>query len=326
MYNLEKYKKRIKELEKQVSELKFALSETKEQLDSVTGKLGFYQFVADFTFGWELWFDTDGSIKYCSPSGFDLTGFTSNQIIASENLTDLLVYQADRAKFNTFLEQSLNQALVNQTLEFRILTRTKQLRWCIMNVRGVYDKLGKYLGIRASIDDVTKLKKAMGQILEMETVRELEDRTRQRLQTELNVKDRELVSLLLQLSHKNEKLALIKNQLLKLVKSDQGKNSEIASQVVKLVEEHDKNLDWTVVENEIEKIHPGFFSRLMTKHPGISIKDKRLCGYMRLGLTSKEIAGLLNLNAKSVEIARVRLRKKLKLAAEIRLASYLIQL
>jgi uncharacterized coiled-coil protein SlyX len=50
--NSEKYKNRIKELEKQVSELKFELSESKELLGSVTEKLSFYQFVADFTFGW----------------------------------------------------------------------------------------------------------------------------------------------------------------------------------------------------------------------------------------------------------------------------------
>lgn len=326
MENTEKYKNRIKELEKQVSELKFEISESKQLLDSVTEKLSFYQFVADFTFGWELWFDSDKSIKYCSPSGFDLTGFTANQIIASGNIAELLVYQSDRAKFNDFLEQSLNQTLVNQSLEFRILTKTKQLRWCIMNVRGVYDKRGKYLGIRASIDDVTKLKKAMGQILEMETVRNLEDRTRQRLQTELSVKDRELVSFLLQLSHKNEMLSKIRNQLPAIAKNESGKNAKIINQILESIESQDKNLDWSVVENEIEKLHPGFFTHLGARHPAISLKDKRLCGYMRLGLTSKEIAGLLNMNPKSVEIARIRLRKKLKLSAGIRLSNYLFQL
>ncbi len=326
MENAEKYIARIKELEKQVSELKFELSESKALLESVTEKLSFYQFVADFTFGWELWFDSDKSIKYCSPSAFDLTGFTANQIISSGNIAELLVYQSDRVKFVDFLEQSLNQTLVNQSLEFRILTKTKQLRWCIMNVRGVYDKRGKYLGIRASIDDVTKLKKAMGQILEMETVRDLEDKTRQRLQTELTIKDRELVSFLLQLSRKNELLARIKNQLPVIGKTETGKNAKIISQIVESIESQDGSLDWPVVENEIEKLHPGFFLRLGTRHPTISLKDKRLCGYMRLGLTSKEIAGLLNMNPKSVEVARIRLRKKLKLSARTRLSNYLFQL
>ena len=322
----DKYRNRIKELEKQVSELKFTLDETRELLTSETEKRKFYQFVADFTFGWELWFEPDGSIKYISPSGYDLTGFTSNQVIASGNLAELLVYQPDRIKFNTFLEQSLNQSLLNQSLEFRILTRTRQLRWCIMNVRGVYDRQGKYLGIRASIDDITKLKKAMGQILELETVRELHDRTRHRLQSELNMKERELVSILLQLSQKNELLTHIRNQLQQVGNPDKDKDSKIIGQIVESIGKQEENLDWSLVENELEKIHPGFFGRLMSKHASISLKDKRLCGYVRLGLTSREIAGLLNMNAKSVEIARIRLRKKLKLSEGTRLSNYLLQL
>ncbi|HCE57371.1 MAG TPA: hypothetical protein DER09_06080 [Prolixibacteraceae bacterium] len=324
--SIEKFKNRVRELEQQVSELKYGENDLKLKLEEEAEKRRFYQLVADFTFGWELWFDPTGSIKYCSPSCFDLTGFTANQIISLGNISELLVYQSDRQKFNAFLEQSLNQTLVNQTLEFRMLTRTKQLRWCMLNVRGVYDKQGKYMGIRASVDDVTRLKRAMGQIHEMETAKELENRTRQRLQTELNVKDRELVSFLLQLSQKNELLSTVKNQLQLLESSGSAKNPKIVGQLIALLGKQEKSVDWSLIENELEKVHPGFLTRLYAKHPVISLKDKRLCGYMKLGLTSREIAGLLNITAKSVEIARIRLRKKLKLSTEIRLANYLSQL
>ena len=323
---IEKYKNRVRELEQQVSELKYAENDLKSKLEEETEKRRFYQLVADFTFGWELWFDPAGAIKYCSPSCFDLTGFTANQIIASGEIAELLVYQSDRQKFTGFLEQSLNQTLVNQTLEFRMLTRTKQLRWCMLNVRGVYDKQGKYLGIRASVDDVTRLKRAMGQIHEMEAAKELENRTRQRLQTELNVKDRELVSFLLQLSQKNELLSTVKNQLQLIEKGGNVKNPKVAGELITLLGKQEKSVDWSLIENELEKVHPGFINRLQAKHAVITLKDKRLCGYMRLGLTSREIAGLLNITAKSVEIARIRLRKKLKLSTGTRLTNYLNQL
>lgn len=323
---IEKYKNRVRELEQQVSELKYGENDLKLKLEEEAEKRRFYQLVADFTFGWELWFDPAGSIKYCSPSCFDLTGFTANQIIASGEIAELLVYQSDRQKFAGFLEQSLNQTLVNQTLEFRMLTRTKQLRWCMLNVRGVYDKQGKYMGIRASVDDVTRLKRAMGQIHEMEAAKELENRTRQRLQTELNVKDRELVSFLLQLSQKNELLSTVKNQLQLLEKGGNVKNPKVAGELITLLGKQEKSVDWSLIENELEKVHPGFINRLQAKHTVITLKDKRLCGYMRLGLTSREIAGLLNITAKSVEIARIRLRKKLKLSTGIRLTNYLNQL
>jgi PAS domain S-box-containing protein len=325
--NIDKYKIRIRELESQLSVLKLELKETKTLLSEENEKQKFYQLIADFAFGWELWFSPSGEIKYCSPSCFDLTGFTSNQIIASEGITELLVYQTDREKFTEFLSQSIDQMLMNQSLDFRILTRTKQLRWCIMNVRGVYDKQGKYLGIRASIQDITRLKRAMGQIQEMEAVKELEDKTRQRLQSQLSAKDRELVSFLMQLSHKNELISKITNQLKNLKSRNDDNNFKQLQQLLQTLEvQATTPVDWPMIESQIEKIHPGFFNRLQSKHPSISVKDKKLCAYLRLSLSSREIAGLQNITSKSVEIARIRLRKKLKLSDKIRLANYLSQL
>jgi len=325
--NIDKNKIRIRELESQLSALKMEFKETKTLLAEETEKQRFYQLIADFAFGWELWFSPSGEIKYCSPSCFDLTGFTSNQIIASEGIAELLVYQTDREKFAEFLSQSLDQMLMNQSIEFRILTRTKQLRWCIMNVRGVYDKLGKYLGIRISIQDITRLKRVMGQIQEMEAVKELEGRTRQRLQSQLSAKDRELVSFLMQLSQKNELISKISNQLKKLKSRDDDDNAKQLQQLLQTLDVHAATpVDWPVIESQIEKIHPGFFIRLQAKHPSISLKDKKLCAWLRLGLSSREISGLQNITSKSVEIARIRLRKKLKLSDKMRLANYLGQL
>lgn len=320
------YKKQIRELESQLSRLKFELEEARALVLEENKKHLFYQLIADFTFGWELWLEPSGIIKYCSPSCFDLTGYTSNQIIAAESIVDLLVYQTDREKYSDFLHQSLDQMLVIQSLEFRILTRTKQLRWCNINVRGVYDKQGKYLGIRASIQDITRLKRAMGQIQEMEAVKELEDRTRQRLQSQLNAKDRELVSFLLQLSQKNELLSKVGKQLKSLETVADKNLKELPQLLVMLQEDSAISLDWTVIESQLDKIHPGFLMRLQSKHPSISLKDKKLCAYLRLGLSSKEISGLLNITSKSVEISRIRLRKKLKLSDKTRLTNYLGQL
>jgi len=325
--NIDKYKIRIRELETQLSKIKIELEEARSLVLEESGKHLFYQLIADFTFGWELWLEPSGIIKYCSPSCFDITGYTSNQIIAADSIAELLVFQTDRDKYSEFLKQSLDQMLMNQSQEFRILTRTKQLRWCIMNVRGVYDKQGKYLGIRASIQDITRLKRAMGQIQEMETVRELEDRTRQRLQTQLNAKDRELVSFLLQLSQKNELLSKVGNQLKTMESGIFDKNLKQLPQLLEMLKDSSAvSLDWTMIESQLEKIHPGFINRLQTKHPTISVKDKKLCAYLRLGLSSKEISGLQNITSKSVEISRIRLRKKMKLSDKTRLANYLSQL
>ncbi len=318
---------RIRELESKLSDVIFDLEETKLQLKEEKEKRQFYQLISDFTFGWELWFEADKKIKYCSPSCFDLTGFTSNQIIASHTISDLLVYETDEKKFDDFLLNSLNQMLINQSLEFRILTRTKQLRWCHMSIRGVYNTQGKYLGVRASIQDITRLKRAMGNIRELEVGKEFQNRTKLRLQSEISFKDRELVTFLLQLSQKNELI----NKTINLINNLNFNNSEKSNNQIHqlnqlLKKEVSQSFDWTLIENKLENLRPGFWSRLKTRHPLISVKDKKLCAYLLLGLSSKDISGLLNITPKSVEIARVRLRKKFNLSSSIRLVIYLEQI
>ncbi len=325
--NNEKYKIRIKELETQYSESRFELEDVKALLEEEKKQRQFYQMVTDFTFGWEIWVAPDGTMKYCSPSCYDLTGFTSNQVMASITIADLLIYESDRDKFNDFLTQSIDQSLMNQSLEFRILTRHKQLRWCSMNVRGVYNKAGRYLGIRASVHDITRLKKAMGSILDLSTGKEIENRAKIRFKTELDLKERELVSFLLQLSQKNELIALATNQL-KLIASDSAKKTkQQLNELLKIIENaSDSPVDWDMVALQLEKLHPGFLERLQVRHHNLTPKEKKLCAYLKLDLSSKEIAGLQNVTSKSVEIARVRLRKKLKISHEIRLTRYLEQI
>jgi PAS domain S-box-containing protein len=322
----ERYKAKIRELESQISRLNYELDEARSSRLEEEKNRQFYQMVADFTFGWEIWFKSDGKIKYCSPSCYDLTGYTANQVITAPSLSALLIYSVDQEKFNNFLDQAVEQSIMNQSLEFRILTRHKQLRWCSMNVRGVYNKVGRYLGIRASIHDISRLKKAMGHIHDLTSSKELENRAKLKYKSVLDLKERELVSFLLQLSQKNELIALVKNKLKKIIEGD---NKNLKLQLNELLErlqsDTEIQVNWDMVSLQLEKLHPGFMGRLQVRHPNLTAREKKLCAYLKLDLSSKEIAGLQNLNPKSVEIARVRLRKKLKLTRDIRLSAYLEQ-
>lgn len=313
-------------LENELSALKLQLEDLETRYQAEKAKRRFYQTIADFAHAWELWLEPDGTIKYCSPSCYDLSGYTSNEIIKTQHLEEMLVYGPDKGKFKHFLTGALRQSLLSQSLEFRMLTRTKQLCWCNMDVKGVYDQLGKYLGIRASVYDISRLKRAMGHITELQRGNEYEKRNKQRLQNQLDLKDRELVSFLLQLSQKNEVLAKMGNALEEAPKVPATGLHALMEQMRALLQQHNRQpVNWNAVELQIEQIHPGFFGRLQKQHPTISENDKKLCAYVRLGLSSKEIAGLLGIVPKSVEIARVRLRKKLKIASKIRLSQYILQ-
>lgn len=318
---------RISELETVVSNLRNELNDLNTLLKKEQEQRQFYQLIADFTFGWELWFNQTGTVNYCSPSCYDLTGYTANQVMMAASLSELLVYNSDQEKFDDFVSRSINQVLVNSSLEFRIVTRTRQIRWCLMNARGVYNLQGHYQGVRASVNDITRLKGALGHISGLSVGRELESRNRQRLQSELEIKERELVAFLIQLSQKNERITFVRKQLEGITNEPAGILKEKLTQVLQyLNHEPSEAINWDMIEVQLEKLQPGFMERLVLKHPRLTVRDKKLCACLRLGLTSKEVAGLNNLAPQSVEIARVRLRKKLKLPHEIRLVSYLMKI
>jgi DNA-binding CsgD family transcriptional regulator len=71
-----------------------------------------------------------------------------------------------------------------------------------------------------------------------------------------------------------------------------------------------------LVEIMLERLHPNFFKLLSERYPDLSTSDRRFIALMKMNLSTKEIANLLNISNNSANTARYRLRKKLKLTSE----------
>ncbi|MEZ5012275.1 MAG: LuxR C-terminal-related transcriptional regulator [Bacteroidales bacterium] len=76
----------------------------------------------------------------------------------------------------------------------------------------------------------------------------------------------------------------------------------------------------------MEEANRDFFIRLKEKFPDLSEKEKRLAAYIRLNLSTKDVASLLNIAPKSVEINRYRLRKKLGIDPGINLTEFILEI
>lgn len=83
--------------------------------------------------------------------------------------------------------------------------------------------------------------------------------------------------------------------------------------------------DWQIFESLFDQAHEDFFKRLKTSYPDLTQSDLKLCAYLRLNLASKEIAPLLNISIRGVEIRRYRLRKRLSLDSETNLVEFIMQ-
>jgi hypothetical protein len=81
--------------------------------------------------------------------------------------------------------------------------------------------------------------------------------------------------------------------------------------------------DWNRFSLYFDQVHNNFLTTLKTRFPLLSPTDLKMCAYLRLNLSSKEIAQLLNISPKGVEISRYRIRKKLGLTPEVNLFDFL---
>ncbi|RLD56955.1 MAG: hypothetical protein DRJ05_10485 [Bacteroidetes bacterium] len=125
-------------------------------------------------------------------------------------------------------------------------------------------------------------------------------------------KNKELANSTLSLINKNEVLGKLRADIKSLEAPHTGQ-SEIISYINQNL---DTENDWKKFKVEFEEVHPGFFDRINKTYPDLSETYIKICAFLRIDLTSKEIADLLHVSVAAVNKNRQRLRKKLNLEAE----------
>ncbi|MEI7735852.1 MAG: triple tyrosine motif-containing protein [Ferruginibacter sp.] len=150
----------------------------------------------------------------------------------------------------------------------------------------------------------------------------------EKLQGEIDFKNSELATTAMHLVQKGELLTKIKEELNRTMKVvDNEKAAAELKKMIKVLSEDDKmDKDWEHFAQHFDKVHSDFVVSLKEKHSTITPNELKLCAYLRMNLSTKEIAQLMNISVRGIEISRYRLRKKLNLATETSLFDYLMQL
>ncbi|MFM9946417.1 MAG: tetratricopeptide repeat protein [Saprospiraceae bacterium] len=146
----------------------------------------------------------------------------------------------------------------------------------------------------------------------------------EKLHETLEHRSRELTSQTLHLVQQNELLQSVAQRL-----KEAGAQPDPAQlrTLKRLIEGNLNNeAQWEDFKRHFELVHPDFFRRLLLRFPNLTAHDLRYCAYLRLNLSSKEIAALLNVSLRGVETHRHRLRKKLSMDAEQDLIAWIMQI
>ena len=149
----------------------------------------------------------------------------------------------------------------------------------------------------------------------------------QQLQNELENKSKELANNTMLIIRRNETLTEIKEEFEKQKESlgsrFPNKNYE---KIINLINRNLTNEEeWKVFEDNFDQAHNNFFKRLKRTYPLLTPGDLRLCAYLYMNLSTKEMAPLLNISIRGVEVHRYRLRKKLNLTSDNNLVEFIMQ-
>jgi len=164
-----------------------------------------------------------------------------------------------------------------------------------------------------------KENKRLLEIQELEAQQEIVRLRNEQLKKDIEAKSRELAVATMSTLKRNEFLKNIKAEL-ETVKGESKAKQLIKSINAKL----NSNDDWEYFKKAFDTTDQPLFSKLKQAHPSLTKNDLKLCAYLRLNLSSKEIAPLLNISVHSVEIKRYRLRKKMKLERSQGIVEYIM--
>ncbi|MCB0595020.1 MAG: tetratricopeptide repeat protein [Lewinellaceae bacterium] len=147
---------------------------------------------------------------------------------------------------------------------------------------------------------------------------------KEQLQSELNHKKQELAAQVLHLCRKNEMLLSIREQLDNLEGSatTAQKAQSLSRQISRDLSSDE---DWEAFLESFRSVHRDFFGHLAREYPSLTTNEIRLASLMKLNLSTKEIATLLNITPDGVKKARYRLRKKMALDSEVNIQDFILR-
>lgn len=148
------------------------------------------------------------------------------------------------------------------------------------------------------------------------------------LETELHNKNNELTLQTSVLVKKNQSMQSLLDELerQKEIMGDRYPNKLYSKMKVLIDENLNSQADWVAFETYFNSAHQHFIERLRTQYTELTTGDLRICCLLRMNLSTKEIASLLNISVRSVELRRYRLRKRLALDGEENLVDFLLSI
>jgi ligand-binding sensor domain-containing protein len=245
--------------------------------------------------------------------------------------------QAGNYTFEIKVRNNMGNQLQPRSYSFKVLPPWYKTNWAyllyfILCATGLYAlykwEKKKFKEQRAKYEKKQKELLYIHELEQSKIEKELIALRNEKLETDISLKNSELASSAMLLVKKGDQFANLKEELNKLLKGvDNPQAAAELKKINKTLNEGDsRDTEWENFAKHFDQVHNNFLVVLKEIHPTITATESKLCAYLRINLSTKEIAQLMNISVRGVEISRYRLRRKLKLPLGANLFDYLISI
>lgn len=155
--------------------------------------------------------------------------------------------------------------------------------------------------------------------------RQIAEQRTNNLELELELRNKELTCNAMAIIKKNEAVTEMVEALEQAAAVE--KNPEFIGSLIEKFRNHEKDTNWKEFEMRFTQVHKDFYDKLHEKFPDLTPNERKLCAFLRLNMTTKDIASITHQSVHSINVARTRLRKKMNLAnSDENLISFLTSL
>ena len=187
-------------------------------------------------------------------------------------------------------------------------------------------KKNKFIYLNVIVGMVTVLTALIFLVVLQRTRMKRNELKRKIERNELEVKKKELATNVMYLMRKNNFLEHISSALKESIPGASDENRRVLTSLVNEIERNYSKDSWKEFETRFQEVQTEFYKKLVKKYPTLTPNEQRLCAFLSLNLSSKEISMITFQSLESIRKARYRLRKKLQVSSDQNMVSFLRQL
>jgi len=147
------------------------------------------------------------------------------------------------------------------------------------------------------------------------------------VELELDFRNKELSTHVMYLLRKNEFISSIINKMLAIKRAaDNPQNDVWIEEILREMQSNVDNTVWTEFEKRFQQVHKDFYKKLLEKYPDLTPNEIKICAFLKLNMTTKDISAITFQSVKSIQVARNRLRKRMGISRDENLVSAIQQL